>query len=299
MADNKPEKKFDRGTADIGNIVNLGHINVNISDQRPGTHYYVSGLGLTRDPYLNTGVRIMWVNVGMSQFHLPTGEPNLLRGTTGLVIPDRAALLARLAEVKPQLAGTKFAFRETNDGVETVCPWGNRITVHEPDPARFGRVALGMAYIVFDVRPGTAHRIARFYREVMGARTEMMENGVDRRSGPQARVEVGDKQYFYFRETDAPEIPYDRHHAQIYIANFSGPYRKLVELGLITVEFSEHEYRFQDIVDLDTREVLFTVEHEVRSQTHPLYGRPLVNRNPTQSNRDYKPGHDEMAWGLA
>jgi len=299
MADNKPEKKFDRGTADIGNIVNLGHINVNISDQRPGTHYYVSGLGLTRDPYLNTGVRIMWVNVGMSQFHLPTGEPNLLRGTTGLVIPDRAALLARLAEVKPQLAGTKFAFRETNDGVETVCPWGNRITVHEPDPARFGRVALGMAYIVFDVRPGTAHRIARFYREVMGARTEMMENGVDRRSGPQARVEVGDKQYFYFRETDAPEIPYDRHHAQIYIANFSGPYRKLVELGLITVEFSEHEYRFQDIVDLDTREVLFTVEHEVRAQTHPMFGRPLVNRNPTQSNRDYKPGHDEMAWGLA
>ena len=299
MADNKPEKKFDRGTADIGNIVNLGHINVNISDQRPGTHYYVSGLGLTRDPYLNTGVRIMWVNVGMSQFHLPTGEPNLLRGTTGLVIPDRAALLARLAEVKPQLAGTKFAFRETNDGVETVCPWGNRITVHEPDPARFGRVALGMAYIVFDVRPGTAHRIARFYREVMGARTEMTENGVDRRSGPQARVEVGDKQYFYFRETDAPEIPYDRHHAQIYIANFSGPYRKLVELGLITVEFSEHEYRFQDIVDLDTREVLFTVEHEVRAQTHPMFARPLVNRNPTQSNRDYKPGHDEMAWGLA
>ena len=299
MADNKPEKKFDRGTADIGNIVNLGHINVNISDQRPGTHYYVSGLGLTRDPYLNTGVRIMWVNVGMSQFHLPTGEPNLLRGTTGLVIPDRAALLARLAEVKPQLAGTKFAFRETNDGVETVCPWGNRITVHEPDPARFGRVALGMAYIVFDVRPGTAHRIARFYREVMGARTEMTENGVDRRSGPQARVEVGDKQYFYFRETDAPEIPYDRHHAQIYIANFSGPYRKLVELGLITVEFSEHEYRFQDIVDLDTREVLFTVEHEVRAQTHPMFGRPLVNRNPAQSNRDYKPGHDEMAWGLA
>src|SRR5499427_5077099 len=286
MADNKPEKKFDRGTADIGNIVNLGHINVNISDQRPGTHYYVSGLGLTRDPYLNTGVRIMWVNVGMSQFHLPTGEPNLLRGTTGLVIPDRAALLVRLAEVKPQLAGTKFAFRETNDGVETVCPWGNRIT-------------LGMAYIVFDVRPGTAHRIARFYREVMGARTEMMENGVGQWSGPQARVEVGDKQYFYFRETDAPEIPYDRHHAQIYIANFSGPYRKLVELGLITVEFSEHEYRFQDIVDLDTREVLFTVEHEVRAQTHPMFGRPLVNRNPTQSNRDYKPGHDEMAWGLA
>src|SRR5882672_4792623 len=98
-----PEKKFDRTTADIGNIVNLGHVNVNITDQRLGTHYYISGLGLTRDPFLNTGVRIMWVNVGMSQFHLPTGEPHLLRGVTGLVIPDRAALLARLNEAAKNL----------------------------------------------------------------------------------------------------------------------------------------------------------------------------------------------------
>ncbi|HEU5275777.1 MAG TPA: hypothetical protein VFU97_19105 [Xanthobacteraceae bacterium] len=295
MAESKPEKKFDRSTADIGNIVNLGHLNVNITDQRLATHYYISGLGLTRDPFLNTGVRIMWVNVGMSQFHLPTGEPNILRGTTGLVIPDRAALLERLTEVKKALEGTKFSFRETNDGVETVCPWGNRIAVHEPDPARFGRVALGMAYIAFDVRPGTARRIARFYREIMGAPAEVLENG----KGPQAKVEVGDHQYFYFRETEAPEIPYDRHHAQIYIANFSGPHKKLGELGLITREFDDYEYRFQDIVDLDTREVLFTVEHETRSQTHPMFGRPLVNRNPAQSNRDYKPGHDEVSWALS
>ncbi len=291
----EPEKKFDRAAADVGNIVNLGHINVNITDQRLGTHYYVSGLGLTRDPFLNTGVRIMWVNVGMSQFHLPTGEPNILRGVTGLVIPERAALLERLNEVKKSLEGTKFSFRETNDGVETVCPWGNRITVHEPDPARFGRIALGMAYIAFDVRPGTARGIARFYREVMGAPADVIENG----KGAQAKVAVGDHQYFYFRETDVQEIPYDRHHAQIYIANFSGPHKKLGELGLITREFDAYEYRFQDIVDLDTREVLFTVEHETRAQTHPMFGRPLVNRNPAQSNRNYKPGHDELAWGLA
>ena len=98
-ADGKPGKKVDRAAADIGNIVNLGHLNVNIADQRLATHYYISALGLTRDPFLNTGVRIMWVNVGVSQFHLPTGEPHLLRGVTGLVIPDRAALLARLGEV--------------------------------------------------------------------------------------------------------------------------------------------------------------------------------------------------------
>ena len=33
-----------------------------------------TGLGLTRDPYLMTSVTNMWVNVGRSQFHLPTGK---------------------------------------------------------------------------------------------------------------------------------------------------------------------------------------------------------------------------------
>jgi hypothetical protein len=152
-----------------------------------------------------------------------------------------------------------------------------------------------MPYIAFDVRPGTARGIARFYREVMGALASVIENA----NAPKACVQVGEKQYWYFHETDAPEKPYDRHHAQIYIANFSAPHRRLRELGLITMEVNEHEYRFKDVVDLDTREVLFTVEHEVRSQTHPLYGRPLVNRNPAQSNRNYRPGHDGMSWAMA
>ena len=291
----QPGKTFDRTTVDIGNITNLGHINLNISDQRLGTHYYISGLGLTRDPYLNTGVRNMWVNVGMSQFHLPTGEPNVMCATAGLVIPGREALLKRLAEMKKHLEETKFSFRETNDGVETTCPWGNRITVHEPDPARFGRVQLGMAYVAFDVRPGTAERIARFYREVVNAPARASQNG----KGPQAEVEVGERQYFYFRETDAPLREFDGHHVQIYLANFSGPHRKLVDLGLITEESDAYQYRFEDLVDLDTREVLFSVEHETRSQTHPMFGRPLVNRNPAATNRDYKPGHDDMPWALA
>jgi hypothetical protein len=113
-------------------------------------------------------------------------------------------------------------------------------------------------------------------------------------------VQAGDKQYLYFRETDAPEKPYDKHHVQIHIADFSGPYKKLGELGLISMETGQWEYRFKDVVDLDTREVLFTVEHEVRSQTHPMYARPLVNRNPAVTNRDYKPGgHESVSWAMS
>jgi hypothetical protein len=290
-----PEKHYDRAAQDTGNIVNLGHVNVCISDQHLATHYYVTGLGLTRDPFLNTGAGNMWINAGMSQFHLPMGPPDMLRGVIGLVVPDRAALLNRLTRVRKALEGTKFDFRESNDGVETVCPWGNRITLHTPDESRFGRIVLGMPYIAFDVRPGTAERIAHFYREVMTAPAEVLVNG----HGREARVQVGERQYFYFREIDAPEKPYDRHHAQIYLANFSAPYRRLKDLDLLTMEVNDYEYRFKDVIDLESREVLFTVEHETRSQTHPMYGRPLINRNPAATNTDYKPGHDSMSWAMS
>src|SRR5205823_12582960 len=94
------EKEYDRATQDLGNIVNLGHVNVCITDQHLATHYYVTGLGLTRDPFLNTGARLMWINVGTAQFHLPMGQPDALRGITGLVLPDRAALPDRLTPLR-------------------------------------------------------------------------------------------------------------------------------------------------------------------------------------------------------
>ena len=61
------------------------------------------------------GVDNMWVNVGRSQFHLPTGEPQVVRGHTGLVLPDREALLRRLESVKKPLEGTQFTFTRAND----------------------------------------------------------------------------------------------------------------------------------------------------------------------------------------
>jgi hypothetical protein len=31
---------------------------------------------------------------------------------------------------------------------------------------------------------------------------------------------------------------------------------------------------------------------------HPMYARPLVNRNPAQSNRSYAPGYEALSWSL-
>src|SRR3954469_11112232 len=105
-------KTFDRSAEDLGNVVGLEHVNVTVPDQQLATLFYIKGLGLTRDPYIMTELDNMWVNVGRSQFHLPMQKPQVLRGYTGLVVPDRNALLKRLASVKERLAQTKFKVTE-------------------------------------------------------------------------------------------------------------------------------------------------------------------------------------------
>ena len=92
-------------------------------------------------------------------------------------------------------------------------------------------------------------------------------------------LDGGMGQELVFRETEAEVPAYDGHHIQVYVANFSGPHRALLERGLITEESNQHQYRFEQIVDLDGNRPLFQIEHEVRSLRNPMYARPLVNRN--------------------
>jgi hypothetical protein len=287
------QKHFDRAAEDLGNSLHLEHVNVQVPDQRLATLFYVSGLGLTRDPYLMTSDDNMWVNVGRSQFHLPSGEPQVLRGHTGLVISGRKALLERLASVAKKLEGTNFAFKEHNDYVEAVCPWGNRIRCYEPDAGRFGRITLGIPYVEFDVPTGSAKGICEFYPKIMGMPAKLA-NG----DGNVASVEVGKNQSLLFRETDRPQPEYDGHHVQIYVTNFSGPHRALSERNLIFSEDNPYQYRFRDIVDLSNGKHLFTIEHEVRSATHPMFLRPLANRNPAQTNRTFAAGYDQWLWAM-
>jgi len=277
---------YDRARQDLGNIVLLEHVNVCIPDQRLATIFYLSGLGLTRDPYLMAGVENMWVNAGRSQFHLPSRGTQVLRGHVGIVMPDLAALKRRLQKVAPLLAETRFAWEERDGVVEAMCPWGNRFRCHAPAP-EFGGAELAIAYVEFGVPPGSAAGITRFYQQILQAQAEF-KGGAE----PMAVISTSATQRLRFRETARPLPEYDGHHVQIYVTDFSGPHRRLLERGLITEESDEYQYRFRDLVDPADGRKLFTIEHEVRSLTHPLYARPLVNRNPEQSNRNYVSGHD-------
>jgi hypothetical protein len=290
------QQTFDRATEDLGNSIHLEHVNLQIPDQRLATLFYAVGLGLTRDPTMMVGDGNMWINVGRSQFHLPTGNPQILRGHTGIVIAGREALLDRLTAVRERLAGTQFGFSEHEDHVEATCPWGNLVRCYEPAPARFGPINLGIPYVEFHVPIGTVDAIADFYGRIVDVPARVEH---DRTDGAVARVTVGRDQHFVFRETTRPLPAFDGHHVQIYIVNFSGPYRRLRERDLISQEDSRFQYRFRDIVDLNSGRHLFTVEHEVRSITHPMYLRPLVNRNPMMTNRNYAHGYDQLPWVIA
>ena len=67
---------------------------------------------------------------------------------------------------------------------------------------------------------------------------------------------------------------------------------------LIVEETNAHQYRFNWIVDPSTGEKLFELEHEVRSQHHPLKDRLLINKNPDQRLESYVSGADAL-WPTA
>ncbi|MFN0091978.1 MAG: VOC family protein [Acidimicrobiales bacterium] len=286
------DKTYDRRSQDVGNVVALEHVNVTVPDQALASLFYVTGLGFTRDPFIDFGPANMWVNVGAQQFHLPCREAQVLRGVIGLVVPSLGELRTRLARLEKrfgeELAPTRYGCEENADGtLALTCPWGNRFRVHEAGD-EFGGLALGLPYVTFDVAPGAAAGVARFYAEVLGAPGAVVERG----GAPCAEVRIGRAQQLRFAETDAPLPAYDGHHVAVYLVNFSAPYEALRNRGLITLETNDHEYRFQDIVDLDSGEVLATVEHEVRSLHHPMFGRELVNRDAAQSLFHYRRGRD-------
>ena len=292
---NAPEKlqQYDREAQVVGNIVHLEHFNVVVGDQRLATLFYVVGLGGTRDPYIFMGLENMWVNFGRSQVHLPSRgthpKPEVVRGTAGFVVPSLEEAKKRLEHATSEMkrifpdTKTKFSWREKDGAIEATCPWGNRVRLHAP-AAEFGRTELALAYVDFDVPPGTAEGIARYYNEVMRAPARCSEN--------RAVVKVGRDQRLMFTETSAPQPEYDNHHIQVYIADFASPYRWLKERGLINMETDAEEWRFQWITDPKDGRKLFQIEHEVRSMKHRLFARPLVNRNHAVTNFSFVPGSD-------
>jgi hypothetical protein len=281
--------EFEARQEDVGNIVSLEHVNLTIPDQLLATLFYVVGLGFTRDPYMNVGLSNIWINVGENQFHLPTrATAQVMPGTIGLAVPDLDALAARLEMVTPQLSDSMFAWSHTEDAIAITCPWGNHFKACAPSAQAANGLRLGIPYLQLHVPAGTAPSIAHFYDQVLGAPAKIETVA----GAPTALVSIGRNQHLLFTETNEPIPDYDGHHIAIYVADFSGPHDFLRDRELITEDPANHQLRFQNIVDPDSGEHVFTLEHEVRSLKHPMYRRPLINRNPSQTQVGYQPGQD-------
>ena len=276
---------FDRSKEDVGNVQLLEHVNVTVPDQGLAAMFYVTGLGFTRDPYIDFGTFNMWVNLGDQQFHLPVSKPQVVRGHVGVVVPELEGLLKRLGFAEKALSETSFQFKEEGDHVELTCPYGNTIKAYEPD--KFSNMDLGMPYVEFKTPPGSSKGIGKFYSSVIGCPTSIESDLV--------KVAMGHNQELIYRETDQPLPEYDGHHIAIYVSNFSGPYQWLAERDLISQESDQFQYRFQKIVDPDSGELLYEIEHEVRSLSHQMYRRPLVNRNPATNFFTYRRGNEQFS----
>ena len=276
------QQSFDRSAEDTGNIVLFEHVNLTVPDQELAALFYVSGLGFTRDPYIDFGTRNMWVNAGEQQFHLPKAGAQIFRGHISIVVPDLDGLAQRLEALAKPLAGSAFGFKRHPDHLAVRCPWGNDIRAHAP--GHFPLMDLGITNIDMQVPVGAAPGIARFYERVIGCASSTAK-GV-------TRVKVGYNQHLVFTETEAEIAAYDGHHIAVYVADFSGPHDRLEQRGMISEESDQYQYRFQAIFDPDSGETLTELEHEVRSLSHPMYRRALVNRNPAVNFFTYRKGKE-------
>ena len=116
-------RAFDRSQEDFGNVLNMEHINLTVPDQQVAALFYVTGLGFTRDPYIDFGTFNMWINVGEQQFHLPKRTAQKFRGHIGVVVPDLEDLKRRLDFIDRPMQGTGFSRQEKDDHIPMVAPF--------------------------------------------------------------------------------------------------------------------------------------------------------------------------------
>jgi catechol 2,3-dioxygenase-like lactoylglutathione lyase family enzyme len=241
---------------DTGALLHFEHVNLRVPDHRAATLFFVEGLGLTRDPYRMVGVRNMWVNVGLQQFHLPIGGPTPLPGEIGLVVPDLDDVERQLGHVGRELKDSEFACTRVADALEVRTPWGHSIRV----------------------LPGGGHAegIGAFYRDLLQCPVEMRAINGD----VTAWVTVGPHQTFRFRERPGGGTVSNTNHVAVYLTRYRTIYAALCRRGLIMEEDRDEQFRFCRIVDPRSDATLFVFEHEMRSLHHPDFLRPLVNRVP-------------------
>jgi len=186
-------KESDKGLG--GSLALFEHINLNIPDAQVAEEFYVKGLGFRLNP-VSTNDRQVHVNMGVSQLHLPykqsivNREPveiaQVWRGRVALVTEeDLAVVRDRALAHKASSATLTEASSTLHGSLRVVCPWGNSYVLtkcsasvkssamsFKGHPGGSSAI-VGMPSATHVCPPGSAKKIATFYREILGCRPQV------------------------------------------------------------------------------------------------------------------------------
>lgn len=149
----------------------------------------------------------------------------------------------------------------------------------------------GIDYVEFKCPIGSADKIALFYDSVFDATTSIVQDNDNKVAVIGfGTVDASGKaeQCLLFRETNESIPPYDGHHIALYVgqngSDFEQAFKNCETAGIVWVNprFSDkasdlqgakewHQFRFKDIIDMDSGQPIFELEHEVRSLTHSAW----------------------------
>jgi len=274
-----------------GGIGALHHLNFCVTDYYHGMVFYSEGLGATfstaETAFDRGGLPVAWYSFGhQQQFHVVKAEEaQVLRGFVTLTVPSLDRLEARLRSVASELAGTRFAFQafpEDGDCPRSVtvrCPWGNAFHVLE------SAAGAGIQGVHFDCAKGESGLIADHFRRLFGAAV-VTEDGV-------AKVGLG-ASFFAFQETGSLPAGFpkslDHLHVAMFVEDFDAAFSSFEAAALLDTEHRfadkayslpaahEHkQFRVRDVVAEDGR-LVYQLELEVRSKSHPSFGKRLQAR---------------------
>eukprot|EP00927_Polykrikos_kofoidii_P068990 TRINITY_DN64365_c0_g1_i1.p1 TRINITY_DN64365_c0_g1~~TRINITY_DN64365_c0_g1_i1.p1 ORF type:complete len:348 (-),score=38.80 TRINITY_DN64365_c0_g1_i1:149-1192(-) len=271
---------------------------------------------------------LVWANIGLQQIHMPVGEPEhslqRLRGTIGLAFRDLTALRRRLRDhgVDFEEVAHGPLTQRFGQAVHFETPTGVQLRAHDGrGPLTFPEVAAagitlpgkaslgdGIRYVELQCSVGHAAGICRFYNQTLGVPASTAD-GV-------CLVPIGD-QALIFREASEPLPPYDGHHVAVYVGeigsgdvsdSFASMYTRVQDAKLVynnprfphltynSMEdaLTHAEFRLMDLVDPQTGEVAYQLEHEIRSLEHITFNGRAVALEARQRLIEQQQGHSEL-----
>jgi len=304
-------------------FVALEHLNISSTTWSPKhAAFWFECLGAISDPRASKVLKMVpgakslqWINLGLQQFHVPIGEKDtpdqVVRGSIGLdyTREELPKLRRRL-----QAAGVNVIVDYCKESLHPLLrfkgPNGNAFIVHGiNNPALLGPLTsmcsksspclpggrssgLGIRFIDFNLPHGTADIVAEFYEKIFHAT-------IERPSPTSVQIHIGQCQSLRFHEIGSSEVlqNYDGHHIALYTNRFPEIYGRAYRLGAIYENprfphltygsldnaLSHNEFRVRDVVDPRTGQVVFSLEHEVRSLNHQGFGctlRAVVSQKP-------------------